>query len=213
MTLYLNIMLLDCHTHRPAPYPEGIVSVTPGEWNPLENQLYSVGLHPWSLPSELHPALEQVRELAMLPQVVAIGETGLDSVKGEPMFRQLQSFKAHALLAEEVRKPLIVHNVRCAQEICQLRHGWKASVPWVIHGFRGKASVLKMLLDAGCHISTGERFNAAVLPLVSPGRLLVETDESRLPVGRIVEMMAGVLGMSQEKLTELIVENLQTILI
>lgn len=178
----------------------------------MENQLYSVGLHPWSLPSELHPALERVKELARLPQVAAIGESGLDSVNGAPMFLQLQSFKAHALLAEELRKPLIVHNVKCTQEICQLRREWKATVPWVIHGFRGKASVLKMLLDAGCHISIGERFNAAVLPLIPTDRLLAETDESALPIECIIEQMAAILELPQDKLTDIIARNLTNIL-
>ena len=38
--------ILDIHTHRQPPYPQGIISVEPEAFNPVAGQYYSVGIHP-----------------------------------------------------------------------------------------------------------------------------------------------------------------------
>lgn len=199
--------ILDCHTHRPAPYPEGIVSVAPDDWAPLPGQLYSVGLHPWFLPDDLDAAVRKLGLLARDRQVAAIGEAGLDALRGAPMYRQMQAFHAQARIAQVACKPLIVHNVRCTAEIALLRRQWGVTVPWIIHGFRGKATLLRMLLDAGCHISCGSRLNTAVLPSVPLPRLLAETDDSPQTISEVISAMAGALGMEPGKLADRIAET------
>lgn len=206
-------MLIDCHTHHPAPYPVGIVNIAPAQASALiEGQRYSVGIHPWDIPEDTSLLMDRLKLLAGAAPVVSIGETGLDSLRGAPMFRQIQLFKAQAVIAEETRKPLIVHNVRCTQEVTQLRREWGATVPWVIHGFRGKASLLAMLLKAGCHISVDASFNEATLPLIPLDRLLVETDESPDPVMLTVERMAAVLALPPEELALRLSDNLKNII-
>ncbi len=199
--------ILDCHTHRPAPYPEGIVSVSPDDWDPLPGQLYSVGLHPWYLPDDLDAALKKLGRIARDRQVAAIGEAGLDALRGGPMYRQMQAFRAQAQLAQMACKPLIVHNVRCTAEIVLLRRQWGVTVPWIIHGFRGKATLLRMLLDAGCHISCGPRLNKDILPSVPLPRLLAETDDSPQTISEVISAMAGALGMELGKLADRIAET------
>lgn len=186
------MILLDTHTHHLPPYPIGIVDASAHlpevEQTPM--QLYSVGLHPWHLSEELSPALSQIERLATLPQVVAIGEAGLDTICDTPMWLQIQAFERQALLAQTLGKPLIVHCVRTASEIAQLRKSYRATVPWIIHGFRGKPSLLRILLQAGCYISYGEHFNADSLRLTPPERLLAETDESTMPIEQIIAAIA-----------------------
>ena len=196
-------MLLDCHTHKIPPCTDAIVSVSP-DAELVPGQLYSVGLHPWHLSLPLGSAMEKLEGKCVLPQVVAVGECGLDSCCDTPAWVQVKAFEEQALLAERLGKPLIVHCVRRAQEVAQLRRSLKASVPWVIHGFRSKPTVLKMLLDAGCHISYGADFNPVSLNVTPLDRLLAETDESTLSITEIITALSEVRGLD---LLPVIIEN------
>lgn len=199
----LNIMLLDCHSHKVAPYPEGIISGTP-DTVLMPGQLYSLGIHPKDLPSVITPAVDRLALLCVSPCVVAVGEAGLDAIADTPMWLQIKGFEQQAILAERLGKPLMVHCVRRAQEVAQLRRDLRASVPWIIHGFRGKPTVLKILLDAGCYISYGEYFNQDSLRATPPEFLLAETDESQKTITEIIEALGVARG---EDLFTVIAEN------
>lgn len=202
-------MLIDCHTHRPAPYPQGIISVAP-DTELMAGQAYSVGLHPWHLPENMTEALQLLEKQVCLPQVRAVGEAGLDSLCHTPMWLQLKAFRRQAEVAEVVGKPLIVHCVRCMQEVCQLRRQLRAIVPWIIHGFRGKPTLLRMLLDAGCCVSYSDRFNVASLCATPPDRLFAETDDSDVRIETVLEALGVARG---EDVTPIIKENMTNIFV
>lgn len=201
--------MIDSHTHRhlpgavinldPAATPLGVMSLRPG-------MLYSIGVHPWNSGVASADDLRWVRALAADPRVVAIGETGLDSVHigytfemrdGEPMAietppdldAQRRLLEFHIKVSEEIRKPLILHVVKCYPEIIRMRRKLRPSQPWIIHGFRGKPGLARELLKAGFYLSYGEKFNPHSVATTPADRLLVETDESRLPVGEIVRAL------------------------
>lgn len=176
--------LVDCHTHRPdAPYP-AIISVQPGV-TLTPGLRYSVGIHPWNtdqLPPQWRAELEAaVRQ----PQVVAIGETGLDKLRGADIATQLNVFTEHVKLSEQLELPLILHVVRAYNEIINLRQQLNPSQKWIIHGFRGKPELARQLLDHGFDLSLGEHFNPATAAIIPDDRLLFETDESALPISEI----------------------------
>lgn len=76
--------ILDIHTHKPAPRPEAVVAVSPESFLPLEGQAYSVGIHPWDTVSEISPDLWLRLENACGDsQVLAVGECGIDLLKGD----------------------------------------------------------------------------------------------------------------------------------
>lgn len=187
------MQILDIHTHRPAPYPEGVVSLRingDSFADLLPGQLYSAGIHPWDIPDlDSEKAFPQLEAIVNNPQIVAIGECGVDLMRGGPMFRQLQVFRRHVELSETIGKPLIIHCVKGDDIICGLRRDMHPAKPWIIHGYRGKPGGAASLLRAGCHLSFGEKFNpdtvAAVLAS-APDRLLAETDESPLPITQII---------------------------
>ena len=149
-------MLIDIHAH-PTPNRlngQSIISLSIGDKDfaqSLEaccalNIPISIGLHPWHLDEgrtaqtccDLNPWLS-------LPQVVAIGETGIDRLRGGKIELQLEIFEHQARLAEELNKPLIVHCVKAFDEIIRLYKKSFKNEPWVIHGFRGKAEQAKQL--------------------------------------------------------------------
>lgn len=176
----------DLHTHHRGRH-SAVINLAPGEL-PEPGFLYSAGLHPWdtALPDEVADArIEEVSRLALLPEVVAIGECGLDRLRGASLDRQEALFRRQAEISELTGKPMILHVVKAFPEIIRLRKELRPSQRWVVHGFRGKRQLAEELLRAGFDISVGERFNADAVAAIPPGNLFVETDESRLPIEEI----------------------------
>lgn len=205
-------MLLDLHTHRAAPYPEGIISVAPEDFAPAEGQLYSVGVHPWYLgatPDDVERQCDALAAVASKGCVVAIGEAGFDSVRGGAMMLQTLAFRRQVDLSEQLRKPLIVHSVKTLDMIAGWRRPSGASQPWVIHGFRGKPQPAQQLLRAGCMFSFGEHFNGETLRSLPREAIFAETDESKLSIEEIIARMSDAVG---EDLTPVVAANMMRLL-
>ena len=199
------IRCLDIHTHHEAPQPLGIVSASFNSFKPLEGQFYSLGIHPWDsgqLPSAAEWA--EFENLAALPCVVAIGECGIDKLKGGPMFKQLLVMNRQIEISEKLQKPLIIHDVKAHDIIVGLKRDLRPSQNWLVHGLRAKPTVAKMLTDAGIWVSFGEKFNPDTLKEMSGDMMLAETDESSLTIQEIISNLSSCLGRD---ITDLIAEN------
>ncbi len=162
----------DIHTHNPQA-TDGVINLEQGAEPQRDDALYSVGWHPWWGPCT---DWNWVETCAADPRVVLIGECGIDRSRGGDVEAQIELTRRHALLAQRVGKPLILHVVGAWGEILGLRKQLKPSVPWIIHGFRGKPELVRQLLDAGFHISLGPKSPPALAGLIPPERLLRETD-------------------------------------
>ncbi|MBQ5724036.1 MAG: TatD family hydrolase, partial [Muribaculaceae bacterium] len=78
-------MLVDIHTHLSdtSSTLNAIVNCEPNEFRPVDGQLYSVGVHPWTLGEGREVVDKQtLLRVASHPQVVAIGESGIDLLRG-----------------------------------------------------------------------------------------------------------------------------------
>ena len=175
--------MTDIHTHRPDAGPDAIINIEPDAELPHHGR-YSTGVHPWrsSAADALWPLVERV---ASDCRVAAVGECGLDRLRGASMDSQIELFERHARLAEKVGKPVIVHCVRAWAELLAVHRRVRPSQPWIVHGFRGGPQLARQLLDAGMHISLGERFNAETARIIPQDRLHVETDMSPLGIDEI----------------------------
>ena len=168
-----NPPLVDIHTHRQYTASD-VVSIPNFSQKDLKNgfsrrgigmckALYtegglfaSVGLHPWFLTREnFENDVEKLSQLAHNQQVIAIGECGLDRLRGEDLAFQTMAFDAQIRLAESVSKPVVVHCVRAFEEVIAVKKRLKPTVPMVIHGFNKKEEVLVELLRHGFFISIG----------------------------------------------------------
>ena len=206
-------MVLDIHTHHAAPQPQGVIArIFDGETLVFnKDQAYSVGIHPWNTLTEVSDASwEKMVAAASLPQVVAIGETGIDLAgKGGALFRQLNVFRRHIELSETLGKPLVIHDVKAHDIIIGLRRDMRPTQNWAIHGFRGKPQVADMLLRAGCYISFGAEFNRMALLEMPEDLILAETDESPLTIGQVIARLSDV---RDKDMTETIAANSQRFL-
>ena len=171
-------VITNFHSHDTSAQ-EALISVDIDDFKPQYGKVYSVGLHPWHIGDDWQQKIEKLKEAAQHQLVVAIGETGLDSLKGPSLEVQEQVMQAHINIASASGKPLIIHCVRTSQQVLKL---WRDNpeahnVAWVIHGFRGNENVARQLLDAGFYLSYGSKHNAEALAITPIDHLLVETDD------------------------------------
>lgn len=192
-----GITRYDVHTHRLRP-------VTPREYaicNPYPHYpltvveerpdcRFSVGIHPYQSDTTTEADWDETARIARLPQVVAIGECGLDTTRGADLSRQAALFERHVALAEEVQKPLIIHCVKAFDTLIALRRKWKPAQPWIIHGFRGKPQQAGQLLHEGITISFGTKHNPATLQTLAPGLCFFESDEEATPIDTLYRTAA-----------------------
>lgn len=213
-------MFTDCHTHTPAPgaiasgAPEQVrrwlADGAPGA--------FSVGIHPWATAAlsaqALAAQLSDVEMLARCERVVAIGEAGFDRLRGGSRAVQREAFLAQAKIAEAVGKPLVLHVVKDIDDVLAARRGLRAGVPWIWHGFRGNALQAAQIMRSypGIYLSFGEKFNKAAPAAVVPSCLLVETDESALPVDEIAARVDASRGSIPGSTLSLAGANLQRLL-
>lgn len=146
----------------------------------------TAGVHPHHATELTSTVLGELGQLALEPQVLAVGECGLDYYRNySPHAVQREAFHRQLELAAQAGKPVFLHQ-RDAHEdfIAILREHWAALTGGVAHCFTGAAPELDCYLELGLSIGiTGwicdERRGAHLLELVRripADRLLLETD-------------------------------------
>lgn len=179
-------MLCDAHTHwKEQMTDDGVVRVVSFQTAEIPEGYsgsYSVGVHPMFAASSVIPS--EYDDLFSGSNCCAIGECGLDRRAKLPMQDQMKLFLSHAEAAEKYGKPLVVHCVRAQNELLKLYRDFHPSMPWIIHGCRGKRDKVLELADAGFYLSFGEGLLLSAgnmeefFPLLPPDRILLETDEA-----------------------------------
>lgn len=144
-----------------------------------------VGMHPYYAKDFDDATLERLRAMAATPQVVALGEMGLDYFNEySPRALQATAFRRQLDLACELDMPVVIHN-RDADEDCHaiLREYADQLAGCIMHCFGSGPEYARKFLDLGFYISFAGNVTfpkavalqeaARVVPL---DRLLVETD-------------------------------------
>ena len=136
-------------------------------------------------PSPEAARIDELRELLRHPKVVAVGETGLDTVRGfATAAQQRRLFDAHLGLADELKLPVVIHNREADDEAASVLAAFSGTV--VLHCFSSPALVA-VAVDRGYYVSFAGnatypkashlRDAAAAIPA---DRILVETDSPYL---------------------------------
>ena len=201
------------HTHISVHPESEILSLAPEELSTDNRSSYaSVGIHPWALTEEnADIQWEALRESIKDKRIVAIGECGLDKLKGPSMELQTAVFKQEAALAEDSSLPLIIHCVKAFNELIQLKKEISPCQPWIIHGFRGKLPLALDCIRYGFYLSIGSHFQENALKAIPLERLFIETDESEESIGSIYQRIAETKGISQQELLEAINKNVREV--
>jgi TatD DNase family protein len=149
--------------------------------------LAAVALHPNEAPvvADLDADLAIIEELAHMPRVRAIGETGLDYFRTPPELRgvQQESFKWHIELAKRTNKALVIHDRDSHEDVLSVLLEVGAPEKTVFHCFSGDVEMAKTCIERGYILSFAGTMtfkNAPALreavKLVPHSQLLVETD-------------------------------------
>ena len=182
-----TMKIIDCHTHDTSRQ-NAIISVAPG-YSFVSGKIYSVGIHPWSVSDDDEEIMSRLVADVRHPSVVAIGEVGIDKLRGCDLRLQKNRLEQQLDIARDAGKPVIFHVVKAFQELVELNKRMHPSEPWIIHGFRGKPQLAKELLKFGFYLSFGEHFNSDTVAMMSVDRVLVETDESFLTIEEIASKL------------------------
>jgi TatD DNase family protein len=173
--------------------------------------------------------IDRLRQQAMNPQTIAVGETGLDYYyAAETAEGQRASFASHVDIAVEVNKPLIIHTRDAVDDtLAILREHSAEKAGGVLHCFTESYAMAKEALELDFYISFSGiltfksaeslRMTAKKLPL---DRILIETDcpwlapvpyrgKENQPayVVEVAQMLAELHDTSVEEIARLTTEN------
>lgn len=170
-------MLIDAHTHQ-ADSHIGVISVEPDRFDPRPGQYYSVGIHPWSTSTVGDDDFRLLEAAARHPQVVAIGECGIDRMRGADVERQRIIFERHIALSEQLCKPLIVHEVKASDVVLALHAQLRPACRWMRHGARFGVRQAEQYVRHGIYLGFGANRNEQTLQSVPRRLILLETDDT-----------------------------------
>ena len=171
----------------------------------IDGRKVSMGLHPWYLDADnLDKQFDNLAKNAGKSQVLAIGECGLDKLSSTDWNLQLKAFQLQIKLAQELKKPLIIHCVKAFNEVLSLLRVVK--VPVIFHGVNNKLSLIQPVMDAGFNLSFGKSLfggNAAILNTFKTTPLeqvFLETDDSDIDIREIYKSAAGIREISEKEI-------------
>ena len=207
----------DIHTHiLPDNTGNAVVSIDCNDGNmdgfePRLSELYSAGLHPWTLADDNEKAFMRLRHMLSLPQVVAVGECGLDSLRGPSMDIQIREFRRQALMAKEFSKPMILHAVKSFDTLIRLKKELAPRERWLVHGFRGGVSQMLQLVDLGFDMSFGIKANHDALARIPSDSLFLETD-GKCSITQVQQLAMDVRSCSRQEIERITCNNVQVFL-
>ena len=204
-------MFLNAHTHHPKDKFHEVYNHALGD---ELHSWYSVGIHPWDSCNSLN-SMPLIENLLQLKGCVAIGETGLDRLRGPELHEQMTVFQQHVELSEKYQLPIIIHCVRCWNELKSIRHIVQPKQKWVYHG-ASKASVMEDIIREGLTVSIGADILTnetlqAKIKIVPIDKILIETDDSNIAIELIYTKIAEIFGISSETLQAQIEQNFKRI--
>lgn len=201
------------HTHSLVHPESEILAQSPDLFPSDKLPVYtSIGIHPWFLTEEnAESQWKALQKQVSHPSVLAIGEGGLDKLKGPNMELQVKILKQQVALSEEKSLPLIIHCVKAFNELIQLKKELRPHQPWIIHGFRGKEALAIDCIRHGFYLSYGEHFQENALKATPQEKLFIETDESEVPVQEIYQSIALVHGIGLQELMESVKKNVKEV--
>jgi len=202
------IPFIDIHTHPNRIESETIIvqNIYPGDGFAAFSgrNFYSVGLHPWHLktPEENNEMMQLVEEALDFDHVCFIGECGLDKKIDADFEEQKRVFMAHAFIAEEFKRPLIIHCVKAYNEVLEIHKILHPEMPWIMHGYNGNVQTTQQMGEQGILFSFGKSLfdenskSIESLKCLPMEKIFFETDEYDQDVEKIYEKAAVLKNVS-----------------
>ena len=213
---------IDIHVHGGTPSPGVFIleSLMAHEERMPENFsgiAYTFGIHPWFLNEDNHDRyILSVEQVARLPFIIAIGEAGFDRLKGPSAELQQHTFEEQVLIAEELRKPVVIHCVKGWDELLSVHKRFRPKMPWLVHGFRGNIQLASQLISKGMFLSFWFEFimrpeSTKLIQALPKDKIFLETDGADVDIKDIYKKVATDLNMTTDTLKSIILKNYFTL--
>jgi TatD DNase family protein len=145
----------------------------------------ALGIHPHQAAEPEADRIDELRELLRHPKAVAVGETGLDTVRRfATREQQRRLFAAHLELADELRLPVVIHNREADDDTAAALSSFGGTV--VLHCF-SSPGLVTLAVERRYYVSFAGNSTYPNAPSlrdaaarVAADRILVETDSPYL---------------------------------
>ncbi len=153
--------------------------------NRNKNIYAAVGIHPHDAKTLDEQTLEKMYNLALNPKVVAIGEIGLDYYRNlSPIEQQKKAFVEQIKLAQELKKPVVIHDRDAHQDVLDIIKREKAGINGgIMHCYSGQLPLAVELVKEGFYLSfagpltfKNAKKSHEVAEKINLDRILIETD-------------------------------------
>ena len=144
----------------------------------------SAGFHPLYMADDHPEGWSAIERFMRAPEVIAIGETGLDYYYDTtPHQQQRDSLRRHLQLSRRFDKPLIIHIRDAFEDAWRIIAEEGTPAGGVVHCFTGGPEECKRAIELGLYVSLSgiATFKSArelrrAVTLIPSDRLLIETD-------------------------------------
>ena len=206
------------HTHQFTNQPEilELVNQYPQEFDDAIS-FYSIGIHPWCIKVEkIDEDLKIIENKLQTNNCLAIGECGLDKRIEIPLELQISVFEKQLALAEEYKKPVVIHCVAAFQEVIAIKRKMKISVPMIIHGFSKNSQIASQLIKEGFYLSFGKYLLLnpelkTVFNDIPNDRFFLETDTLEENIQQVYKIASEYKNMTINELQDVVSSNFEKI--
>jgi TatD DNase family protein len=208
------------HTHQFTNQPNilELVNQYPNEFDDSV-PFYSIGIHPWYIKEDqIDGDLRIIEEKLQIQNCLAIGECGLDKRIEIPLEQQIIVFEKQLALAEQYKKPVVIHCVAAFQEVIGIKKKMKISVPMIIHGFSKNSQIANQLITAGFYLSFGKYLlknpDLKTVFLNTPNdRFFLETDTVEESIKQVYDLASEYKNITINELQEVISSNFAAVFV
>jgi TatD DNase family protein len=216
----LKVPYIDIHTHHSLNSEEilGVQSLflQDLDFQSIINTPFSAAIHPW------HASKYESKQVGLLleklinqPNLIAIGETGLDKICPANYMLQKEVFELHLAFAEKLDKPMIIHAVKSWNDLTGYLKSVK--VPCILHGYSEGVVLTKQLINMGCYFSLGKSILQAsprikeAIEIIPVASLFLETDDSHESIKEIYREVSQIVNLSLESLKNQVYSNFRAL--
>jgi len=184
----------------------------------------AVGFHPCDVRAERMGEMDEIEALASEPEVVAIGETGLDNhwPDNAPPDVQEEFLRKHIALSKRSGKPLVLHHRKAGERVAEiLEQVGPPDAGGTFHCFAGDLALARRVIALGFKLGVGgsSTFKKSPIPEilreVDLSAIVLETDSPYLAptphrgkrnepayLALVRDQVAGSLGIAPEALEQ-----------
>lgn len=205
-------MIIDIHSHnRNDNY---LTIVNKSDSNVLESDCFSLGIHPWNSSKIEDNFLNFENEISLI-KCLAIGEIGLDKLKGPTIDVQKKVFLKQIEISEKYELPIILHCVKSWNEISEIKKLLNPIQSWIYHGFN-KVGIINEVLKSDIYISIGSSIFTniklqKIVNLIPNDKLFLETDDSNLDIFEIYKKVSEIKKIPLTELEQNIEQNFKRV--